>query len=128
EVMDATPMRDKRRWGKLAYALHAVRRSGGLRDVPHTIVLDGKPSTVEAAQVLIANFGRTGVGVQPRLPIEPDDGSLDVIALRASGRSTGLLSIWEALLQRRTGRTASGRVLRARARSIEIETRAKRLV
>jgi diacylglycerol kinase (ATP) len=128
KVMDATPMRDKRRWGKLAYALHAVRESRSLRDVEHRIVLDGKQTTTDAAQILIANFGRTGLRLEPRLPIEPDDGQLDVIALRAPGRSTGLLAVWEALRQRRTGRSESGRVLRARARTIEIATKTKRLV
>jgi YegS/Rv2252/BmrU family lipid kinase len=127
-VMDATPMREKQRWGKLAYAMRAVRESRGLRDVKHRIVLDGKPTTMAVAQILIANFGETGLGLEPSLTIAPDDGYLDVIALRASGRSSGLLAVWEALRQRRTGKNASGRVLRARARAIEIEAKSKRLV
>jgi YegS/Rv2252/BmrU family lipid kinase len=127
KVMDATPMRDKQRWGKLAYLMHAIRQSGGLRDVRHTIVLDGATTRMDAAQVLIANFGRTGVGVEPRLPIEPDDGALDVIALSAPRRSAGLVAVWEALTQR-AGNRRGGRVLRARAKTIEIRTPSKRLV
>jgi diacylglycerol kinase family enzyme len=126
--MNATPMREKQRWGKLAYAMRAVRERRALKDVPHRIVLDGKGTRMDAAQVLIANFGETGLGVEPSLPIAPDDGYLDVIALRAPSGSTGLLAVWEALRMPRTGRNASGRVLRARARAIEIEARSKRLV
>jgi YegS/Rv2252/BmrU family lipid kinase len=128
KVMDATPMREKRRWGKLAYAMRAVRESRDLQDVKHLIVLDGKRTTMDAAQILIANFGETGLGLEPKLPIVPDDGYLDVIALRAPGRSAGLMAVWEALRQRRAGESASGRVLRARARTIEIEAKSKRLV
>lgn len=127
-VMDATSMRDKQRWGKLAYLVHAIRERNDLRDVPHTIVLDGRRTTMDAAQILIANFGKTGLGIEPKLPITPDDGYLDVIALRAPGPSAGIVAVWEALRQRRTGRHAGGRVLRARARTIEIRSKSKRLV
>jgi YegS/Rv2252/BmrU family lipid kinase len=128
KVMDATSMREKQRWGKLAYVLHAIRESRGIRDVRHTIVLDGKRSTIDAAQVLIANFGKTGLGMEPKLPIEPDDGHLDVIALSAPSRSAGVLAVWDALRQPRPGRSASDRVLRARGHTIEVRTRTKRLV
>jgi len=127
KVMDATTMREKQRWGKLAYVIHAIRQSAGLRDVRHTIVLDGAKTRMDAAQILIANFGQTGLGIEPRLLIEPDDGALDVIALSAPGRSAGLLAVWEALTQR-AGDRRGDRVLRARAKSIEIRTRSRRLV
>jgi YegS/Rv2252/BmrU family lipid kinase len=128
KVMDGTKMRQKQRWGKLAYAASAIKESRGLRDVSHRIVLDGKATTMDAGQIFIANFGRTGIGLKPRLAIAPDDGLLDVVAIRAPGAPEGLLAIWEALRQRRAGKSASGRVLRARARSVEIEAESKRLV
>ena len=125
KVMEATKTRDKRRLGKLAYALRAIRDSGSLRDVQQTLVIDGRRTSMRAAQVLVANFGRSGLGVEPVLPIAPDDGQLDLLALRAPGRASGLLAIWEAIRQPDTGRTRSGRVLRARGRHIEISTRRK---
>lgn len=128
KVMDATPMHEKQRWGKLAYAMRAVSESRGLRDVKHRVVLDGEPTTMAVAQILIANFGETGLGVEPKLPIAPDDGSFDVIALRAPRRTAGLLAVWDALQMRHVGESASGRVLRARARRIEISAKPKRLV
>jgi len=127
-VMDATTLAAKRHWGKLAYAAKAVAESGDLRDVGHVIVLDGKETTMDAGQILIANFGRTGLGLAPRLRIAPDDGLLDVVAISTPGPAEGLLAVWEALRQRTTGTNASGRVLRARARTIEVKPESKRLV
>ena len=127
-VMDATTLAAKRHWGKLAYAAKAVTESGDLHDVGHRIVLDGKESTMDAGQVLIANFGRTGLGLKPRLRIAPDDGLLDVVAISTPGPVEGLLAVWEALRQRTTGTNASGRVLRARAHTIEVVPDSKRLV
>jgi YegS/Rv2252/BmrU family lipid kinase len=127
-VMDATTLAAKRRWGKLAYAAKAVAQSGDLHDVGHRIVLDGKATTMDAGQILIANFGRTGLGLKPRLQIAPDDGLFDVVAISTPGPAEGLLAVWEALRQRRTGKSSSGHVLRARAKEIEIEPVSKRLV
>jgi YegS/Rv2252/BmrU family lipid kinase len=127
-VMDATSLASKRRWGKLAYAAKAVAESGDLHDVGHVIVLDGKETTMDAGQILIANFGRTGLGLEPRLRIAPDDGQFDVVAISTPGPVEGLLAVWEALRQKTTGTNGSGRVLRARARSVEVKPESKRLV
>lgn len=127
-VMDATTLAAKRRWGKLAYAAKAVAESGELHDVSHRIVLDGEATTMDAGQILIANFGRTGLGLKSRLRISPDDGLLDVVAISTAGPAEGLLAVWEALRQRTTGTSSSGRALRARARAIEVEPESKRLV
>ena len=127
-VMDATSLASKRRWGKLAYAAKAVAESGDLHDVGHVIVLDGNETTMDAGQILIANFGRTGLGLQPRLRIAPDDGRFDVIAISTPGPVEGLLAMWEALRQKATGTNASGRVLRARAHTVEVKPESKRLV
>ena len=128
KVMNATPMHEKQRWGKLAYAMRALSESRRLRDVKHRIEVDGRKTTMNVAQILIANFGQSGLGLEPKLAIAPDDGYLDVIALRAPQRSSGLLAVWEALRMRSDGKSASGRVLRARAHKIEISAKPKRLV
>lgn len=128
KVMDATAMRQKQRWGKLAYLASALRHGPSVRDTRYRLVVDGKTTTVDAAQILVANFGRTGLGLEPRLHIAPDDGLLDVIAISARGPADGLVAIWDALRQRRAGRSRSGRVLRAHARAIEIQADSQRLV
>jgi len=128
EVMKATAKSKKLRWGKLAYVASAVRKRGEVRNVAHEITLDGATTTMDATQVFIANFGRTGLGVEPRLKIEPDDGILDVIVVRASGPLPGLLAGWEAIRQKEHGESSNGRVFRAQARRVRIASTPSRLV
>ena len=92
------------------------------------IILDGRRSSRKATQVLIANFGQMGSLVETRREIQPDDGLLDVIVVRAPGPVPGLLAGWEALRQRNLGASAPGHVVRAQARDVRIATRRARLV
>jgi diacylglycerol kinase (ATP) len=128
DVMRATSRREKLHWGQLAYLANALRQSGSLRNVPHRLVLDGNEIELDAAQVFIANVGRMLPHVEPRLPIEPDDGLLDVIAILASGPLPALLASWEAVRQDALGMSGGGHVYRAQAREIRIETTPARLV
>jgi YegS/Rv2252/BmrU family lipid kinase len=128
ELMDKTGPGDERRWGKLAYLVNAVRQTGGISNIPHEITLDGVRTTTEGAQVFIANFGRTFAGFAPRRAILPDDGLLDVIVVRASGRLRGLLAGWEALRQKDLGESPEGHAFRAQAREVRIETTPSQLV
>ncbi len=128
EVMSATDTKQKERWGKLAYVASAIRQSRRVRDVSHTITLDGVEHTMAATQIFVANFGRMGLAMKPRLNIEPDDGALDVIVIRASGRFRGLLAGWEALRQGDEGESSKGHVFRATARKILIDSEPSRLV
>ncbi|HYL40370.1 MAG TPA: diacylglycerol kinase family protein [Candidatus Binatus sp.] len=128
EVMDATSIRRKRRWGRLAYAATALRKAAQVRSVEHEITIDGETLSFEASQVFVANFGRTGLGLKPRLTVSPDDGLLDLVALRGSGPIYGVLAAWEAIRQRRSGRSPGGRAFRARAGEVRIEPATRRLV
>jgi diacylglycerol kinase family enzyme len=85
-------------------------------------------SRTEAAQVFIANFGKMLPLIEPRRSIRPDDGLLDVIVVRASGPLPGLLASWEAMRQTDLGESSGGRVFRAQAREVRIETQPSRLV
>ncbi len=127
-VMEETETAEKRRLGKLAYVLAAIREAQHVRDVRHEITLDGARIKRQAAQVLVANFGQMGALIETRREIQPDDGRLDVIVLRAPGPFLGLLAGWEALRQRNLGASAAGHVFRAQAGEIRIETRRRRLV
>lgn len=128
EVMKATETEQKQRWGRLAYVASAIRQSRRVRDVPHTITLDGVERTMKATQIFIANFGRMGLAMKPRLNIEPDDGVLDVIVIRASGRLRGLLAGWEALRQDDEGESSEGHVFRAEAHEVRVDSEPSRLV
>lgn len=128
EVMKGTAKVHKLRWGKLAYLASAVRKSRNMRNASHAIELDGKPSAMDAAQVFIANFGKMGAGIQPRLQVAADDGLLDVMVVRASGPIPGLLAGWEALRQNELGKSSAGHVFRAKARKVKVSSTALRLV
>ena len=119
DVMEGTDPIQKGRWGKIAYLASAIRETGNIRNEPHTITLDGVRTTTDAAQVLVANFGRVPPGIKVR-GVRADDGILDVFVIRADGPLPALLAGWEAL--RQTGPGESGGVLRARARKIRIDT------
>jgi diacylglycerol kinase (ATP) len=128
EVMKATAKRKKLRWGKLAYVATAIGQRRRVHNVVHDITLDGVHSTMKATQILMANFGQIGLAVAPRLEIQPDDGYLDVIVVRASGPLPGLLAGWEALRQGDLGESSNGHAFRAKARKVRIETEPSRLV
>jgi YegS/Rv2252/BmrU family lipid kinase len=128
QVMDATDPQEKQRLGKLAYVVSAIRRQGAARDVVHQVTLDGVVQAMDAMQVLVANFGGMGAGMKTRLEVEPDDGLLDVLVIRASGPLGGLLAGWEALRQGELGESPEGHVFRARARKVRVSTAKRRLV
>ena len=128
EVMESTDPEEKEHLGKLAYVVSAIRRQGQVHDVTYEVTLDGVHQAMEAAQVLIANFGGMGAGVRARLEVEPDDGLLDVMVISASGPLGGLLAGWEALRQDEPGESPEGHVFRTRARKVRISTATSRLV
>jgi diacylglycerol kinase (ATP) len=128
EVMASTDPQEKQQLGKLAYVASAIRRQAKVHDVTHEVTIDGVLRSMDAAQVLIANFGGMGAGVRARLEVEPDDGLLDVLVIQASGPLGGLLAGWEALRQDEPGKSPEGHVYRARARKIQVSTAARRLV
>lgn len=121
DVMGRTDSDEKARWGKMAYLASAFAESGNIRNVRHDITLDGVRMTTEAAQVIVANFGRLPPGFKVR-GIRPDDGLLDVFVVRASGPLPALLAGWEAIRQTKTGESDSGRVMRAKARKVRVDT------
>ena len=127
-VMATTDTAQKRRIGKLAYVVAAMRQTQHVRDVSHELTLDGTRTRSKAAQVFIANFGAMGTLIKPRREIQPDDGLLDVIVVRAPGPLRGVLAGLEALSQRDLGSTGGGHVFRTQAKEIRIETRRRRLV
>ena len=128
DVMDSTGTRSKRRWGKLAYFASALAASGRIGNMTHDITLDGVTTQTQAAQVIVANFGRMMAGLSPRRLVLPDDGLLEVIVVRASGRIPALRAAWKALRQTDLGDSSGGHAFRAQAREVRIATAQPRLV
>lgn len=127
EVMRRTRRRSKRRFGFLAYAASAVREARTIRERRHEITLDGRTFRVMAAEVIVANVGRMPPGLAVK-GVEPDDGVLDVFVVRARGALDALSAGWE-VLRGSVGPTGRGRrVVRARARRVEIDVHPRRVV
>src|SRR6266581_3840837 len=85
-LMADTPGAAKRRWKRGAYVARALAALPGVRSAPHRVTVDGTVYERRAAMVLVANCG----GLIPpflrlRQDVAPDDGWLDVLALRADG-------------------------------------------
>jgi YegS/Rv2252/BmrU family lipid kinase len=127
DVMDRTDGDSKGRWGTLAYLASALLETPKIHDVRHRLTIDGVRSTADAAQVLIANFGRVPPGIRVR-GVRADDGLLDVFVVQATGPVPALLAGWEAITSTRPGVANGGRVFRAQARSVRIDTTPHRKV
>lgn len=103
-VMVETSAEHKRRWGMVAYAATTLRLLHELRSTTYLITVDGREYEANAALVLVANcaevippfvrFGRT---------VRPDDGILDVIALRADTLGQSVRAIWDLLREAEGG-------------------------
>jgi YegS/Rv2252/BmrU family lipid kinase len=124
-VMAQTPSLRKRRWGMAAYFATMFKALPAVRSVPYRVVADGERWEGMAAMVLIMNCGKL---IPPFLSlgptISPEDGTLDVIVVRAEGPWDGvraaLQALWDLPAAARKGtfiRYVQGRVV-----TIESET------
>jgi YegS/Rv2252/BmrU family lipid kinase len=122
ELMAATGAAAKQRWKFGAYIARAVAKLGDVHSAPHRITVDGTAADVGAAMVLVLNCGelvpplvRIGRGVAP------DDGWLDVFALRADGAISSAAALWDLFRGAANGRSGASRVWSGRGRTIRIE-------
>ena len=85
-LMALTGSAEKRRWRMGAYVARAFVALPQVKSVTHRVTVDGAARELRAAMVLVANCGEL---IPPflrlRHDIAPDDGWLDVLALRADG-------------------------------------------
>ena len=116
-LMAGTAAVSKQRWKFGAYVARAIATLGDVRSRPHRITVDGVSHDVGSSMLLILNcseiippFVRLGKDVAP------DDGWLDVVALRADSVVESAQAVFQVL----TGR-ANGRVWWGRGRTIRIE-------
>jgi diacylglycerol kinase family enzyme len=110
----------KRQLGFGAYLVSAARQAARLRPVDFRIEADGVLHEFRGLIVLIANCGQIVPRlVGPRRPIDPTDGFLEVIVIRASGRTGGLVGLAEVLLHDADPHMRP-RSVRLRARTVRV--------
>jgi diacylglycerol kinase family enzyme len=103
-----------------AYIGGAFAKLPRVTSVRHRVIVDGVVHDVRAAMVLIANCGELFPPfVKIHHEVNPDDGWLDVVALRADGAIDGVASFLELVLGSKEG---SPRVWFGRGRNIRVET------
>lgn len=95
-VMAGTESAQKHKWKFAAYVATTFRLLGELRPARHQITVDGVEYETDASMVLIANCGEViPPFVRLRSGIEPDDGLLDLVVVRASNFSESVRAVWD---------------------------------
>ncbi len=97
-VMGETRSEQKRRWGIGAYMATALRVLPDIRNFDAAVTVDGVEYEAKAALILVANCGevippfvRLGHG------INPEDGQIDVVVMRANSMWDGVRAVWQVL-------------------------------
>ena len=120
-LMAATGSHEKWRWKMAAYVARAFAALPRVTSPLHRVTVDGVTRELPAAMVLVANCGEL---IPPFLKlrddIAPDDGWLDVLALRADGTLESLAAFLELWRRPRNGR-GTGRLWFGRGRTVRVE-------
>jgi diacylglycerol kinase family enzyme len=123
-VMSSATASDKARLGVGAYFAAGLRLLSHLRPAETRVVIDGRTLEYRALATLVLNCGQMAGLPGPRLAVAPDDGLLDLVAVRGEASLRGLVtagaSALGALLVNRE--SADGAVIRLRGRDITVAT------
>jgi YegS/Rv2252/BmrU family lipid kinase len=120
QLMADTGLQAKRRWKFGAYVARAAMTLSNVRSVTHRVIVDGTPTEVRAAMLLVLNCAKLAPGfLTLRSTIAPDDGWLDIVALDADGVFQTASALVELLLRNESA--AGRRVWWARGRHIRVE-------
>ncbi|MFI5234744.1 MAG: diacylglycerol/lipid kinase family protein [Gemmatimonadales bacterium] len=97
-VMAETSSAAKRRWGMGAYVATTLRILPDVRSTETWITIDGVEHRLRTSMVLVANCGEViPPFVKLRSGIAPDDGLLDVLAVRADSIRESIRAFWDVL-------------------------------
>jgi YegS/Rv2252/BmrU family lipid kinase len=122
-IMQETPIRDKQRWGKGAYIATGLRLMAENQSELFHITVDGHEFEMRASVILVANCAEViPPFVKFRRGVAPDDGFLDVVALRADTFGEGVRALWEFFLETDRSSGVAGRVGHARGKVVSIST------
>ena len=121
-VMATTPGHLKQRLGRAAYFAQAIRLAARIDAVPYRLTVDGEIIEVEASIALVTNMGQLVPGaIGPRLPIDFDDGLLDLIVVGARGPLAGVRGLADQLFRTSLGGGSGSDSLRLQCRSVKVE-------
>ena len=122
-IMATTPDAWKQRVGRISYFIQAAKLAMSIEATPYSISIDGQAIETDASVVLVGNMGQLVPGaLDLRLPIEPDDGLLDLIIVGARGPIHGMKGLVDQLLRTSLGGGSGSDSVRARGRTIAIES------
>jgi len=121
-LMATTPRDWKQRIGKAAYFVQALKLAATIGVVPYRFTVDGEVFETDASVAMVGNMGQLVPGLLDlRLPIEPDDGLLDLIVVGARGPIHGMKGLVDQLLRTSLGGGEGSDSLRVRGRQIVVE-------
>jgi diacylglycerol kinase family enzyme len=126
ELMARTLAPDKHRWKMGAYVARAMEMLPAVKSARHRVTVDGKSHELSAAMIMVANCGEIMPPfVQLGADVVPDDGWLDVVALRADGPFDSarafLELLWAARRTRAAAANGDGRTWFARGKTVQVE-------
>ncbi|MGH7732357.1 MAG: diacylglycerol/lipid kinase family protein [Gemmatimonadales bacterium] len=99
-VMGETSGAGKRQWGMGAYVATTLRILPEVRSTDTWITVDGTEHRLRSAMVLVANCGEVIPPlIRLRNGISPNDGLLDVVAVRADSVGESMRALWDLLRQ-----------------------------
>jgi diacylglycerol kinase family enzyme len=121
-LMATTPEHWKSRFGKAAYFAQGLRLAAGIGVQTYRLSIDDQHIETEASVAMIGNLGQLVPGLLgTRLPIEPDDGLLDLIVVGARHPLQGLAGLVDQVWRTSLGGGSGSASIRLRGRSIDIE-------
>ena len=122
-VMAETAAAAKRKWGMGAYIATTLRILPEIRSTMYHITVDGREYEMQASIVLVANCAEV---IPPlikfRRGVAPDDGFLDVVAIRADTLGESARALWQFLVETDRTTGVAGLVGHARGKVVTIAT------
>ena len=122
-VMAETAAAAKRKWGMWAYIATTLRILPEIRSTMYHITVDGREYQMQASIVLVANCAEV---IPPlikfRRGVAPDDGFLDVVAIRADTLGESARALWQFLVETDRTTGVAGLVGHARGKVVTIAT------
>jgi len=83
-MIQNTGRAEKRKYGIFAYLSQALSPIFGLQLKRYRLVIDGQHFKTRASEILVLNYGIVGLrALESILEIQPDDGKMDLVILRA---------------------------------------------
>lgn len=122
ELMATTPADLKRRLGTAAYFVQGARLAARLSSTAGRLTVDGQVLEASITAALVGNMGELVPGrLGLRLPLDPSDGSLDLIVVGAGNAVGALRALLDQVRRTEPGGGSRDRSIRLRGHTISIE-------